>query len=173
MIVISWRNRTYSPGTFGRRYLEMNIVIASGFYSLILDPEKQKDPLKSAASTVGWTSLILAGIFLQEKLVMKLIERGWMRAIVQPIILLEAVYTAGFMASYYIDDEEGIRNYHSFLGLAKRNPSTAVAVTTTSAIIVTEHLTSSETRTDVAKKWDQGVEALESKYQPLFDAFGN
>jgi len=34
-------------------------------------------------------------------------------------------------------------------------------------------LTSSETRTDVAKKWDQGVEALESKYQPLFDAFGN
>lgn len=169
--MIAIRNRIYNPGTFGRRYLEMNIVIASGFYSLILDPEKQKNPLQSAANTAGWTALILAGIFLQEKLVMKLIERGWMKAIIQPIILLEAVYTAGFMASYYIDEEEGIRNYHSFLGLAKRNPSTAVAVTTTSAIIVTEHLTSTETRTDIAKKWDQGVEALETRYQPLLTAF--
>ena len=146
-------------------------MAAGGTASLILDKDKQERPLHSFVQTYGIVAITIAGIILQDKILQQMFVRGWVRAIVQPTIYLHAIYYTGFALSYAIDDEEGIRNYHSFLRLAKSNPVTAIEVTIQSVVIVTEHLTSPEVRKKTAEDWDAGIQELERRYEPLISAF--
>lgn len=154
-----------------RRRLEATVIIAGGFYSLILDPAKKKSPIENVIKTFGYVGLTLAAIMMQDKLVQQLFTRGWVRYIVQPILIMEAAYTVGFIASAVIDGEDGINNFNSFLRTAVTSPSIAAEVTVMSAIIIEDHLTSGNF-VGPGQEWDEGVQELESRYQPLITAFG-
>jgi len=53
---------------------------------------------------------------------------------------LAIVYGAGVTASYLIDPEDGVKNFHEYLHLTRDNPSLGINVGIVSGVIVGEHL---------------------------------
>ena len=75
---------------FAKRKLEL--VIASGF-GVLLVVRKGKDVTAADVGTAaGVTAMAMAGILLQDRIVQKMLCRGWLGAITGTTIAVEAIY---------------------------------------------------------------------------------
>ena len=143
-----------SERRFAKRKLEL--VIASGF-GVLLVVRKGKDVTAADVGTAaGVTAMAMAGILLQDRIVQKILSRGWLGAITGTTIAVEAIYIGGAVWSTYIDPEDGFQNYNEFIDLATSNPYHAKDVTLTSAAIVIQH--APEIREEMTQDWEGGID---------------
>jgi len=114
-----------------RRKLEM--TIAAGFGLLQLTRKGKDVTGKDVVKTAAITGLTIGAILAQDKILQKLVQRGWLAGITGTLIAIEASYIAGAVISTAIDPEDGFQNYNYAIGVytdPKVTPQTKLEILT-------------------------------------------
>ena len=83
-------------------------------------------------------------------------SRGYTAAATQAVSAVGVTYLAGVTASYLIDPEDGVKNFHKFLSMVRDDPLMAAQVTVDNLELLGEHIYST-----ARPHIDEGIETVD------------